>query len=454
MIGGKVKQAVLFIGITLIFILINGSVYAAQTMTLEQCLKTGIKNNPSLEAARFGVNAADYDIKAARADFLPSLSSGYSMTSIHSKNSEGPTDKDYLDQDIRSFNIKLIQILYAGSRIVNTYEKSKLQKQVAIAQMDLEKLELIYNIEATFYKLMKARQDEIIITESVGRLTEGLKATEAFFKKELIPYVDVLETRVDLADAKTQLGIAKNNQNRERMVLFSLMNLGFDSGIEFVSKHYNTLKDKPSFESNLKYAFENRPDIKSLEEQLKIAEKEAIISMNKYLPVVKFDVGYYDEDRDYDKEGTLLSGSFDRDQTNRYWSTGISATWNIFDGGRSWYGKEKYKTEARKIKALIKETQNMIATGIRKALYSMSEAQQRIINSADALIAAREYYTREKRRLRAGISTVSTVLDAHVRLIRAQGNQTRANLDYQLAKSEFKLMRGGMLNREDSFSGE
>jgi outer membrane protein TolC len=298
-------------------------------------------------------------------------------------------------------------------------------------------LELSYNTETTFYKLMKAKEDVITATESVNRLIESVKSAEAFFKKELVPYVDVLQARVDLADAKDKLGVAKNNVNRERVVLFSLMDQPLDPGMEFSGGLNRILKETPAFETSLQYAIENRPDIKSLSYQRDIANKDAKIALGKYLPMVKFDIGYYDQDRDYEKEDVI-----DRDQRNRYWSTGITASWDMFDGGRAWYTKEKHHTEAKKINARIKEVRNMISTGIHKALYSMFEAQQRILSSVEALTAANEAYTREEMRLKAGISTIPSLLDAQGRLIRAQGNKTRAMLDYQLAVSELKFMTG------------
>ena len=421
---------------------LNYSAVAGQTMTLEQCLEAGIKHNPSLNAARLDVTAAGQDIKAARADFLPALSSGYSVSHLGSINSKGPTEPDYLDQDIRTFNIKLTQILYAGSRVFNTYERAKIYEQVAMAQMDLRRLELVYHIETTFYRLMKAREDLITAEESVLRLTESVKSAEAFLKKELVPYVDVLQARVDLADAEDMLGLSKNNVSRERVTLFSLMDQPLDPAMEFSGGLNQGLKEAPSFEKSLAAALENRPDIKSLYHQLRIADKDAKTAMGKYLPTVRFDIGYYDQDRDYDKTGITGDPSYSRDQRNRYWSTGVYATWDMFDGGRSWYTKEKYRTQAKKIIALIKDAENTIATGIHNALYAMGEARQRASSSVDALVAANENYTREERRLNAGITTIPALLDAQGRLIRARGNKTRALLDYQLAVSELKLMTG------------
>lgn len=421
--------------------LTGGACFAGKTMNLEQCLEAAEKNNPTLLAAKYNIEGAGYDVKAARADFLPSLTSSYSMVDLISENSKGQTDADYLDQVISTFNIKLSQILYAGSRIVNAYQKAKLFEQVAKAQKDLKYLELRYHMETTFFKLMKAKQDIIITKESVARLTESIKFAEAFFKRELIPYADVLAANVDLADAEGQLVMAQNNLDRERVTLFSLMDMPLDLDVEFIEGLNDMTQEDPKFETSMAHAMENRPDIKSLGHQLSITKKEEKIALGRYLPMVRADAGYSVNDRNYDELGVSLV-AYDRDQRNNYWSVGIYVTWDIFDWGKSWYGKEKYSIEGKKISALLTDTRNSIDTGIRKAIYSLEEAKKRIAVTVEAMKAANEYYAQEENRLNAGISTVSTLLEAQGRLIRAQGNKARAILDYQLAKSELRLLTG------------
>jgi outer membrane protein len=438
-----VKLHGLSISCVLVLALSAAPACAGQTMTLDQCIKTGLENNPSLKASMFKVDSAGYDINTARADLLPAVTSSYSASAIFRNQATGPSQQDYLNQNIHAFNIKLTQILFAGSRIVNTIEKAKILQQAADADMNLARLELMYNIESTFFRMMKARQDLISATESVSRLTESVKSAEAFARKELVPYVDVLKARVDLADAENQLGIARNNENRMRVALLSLLDLPMDPSIEFVDEEYAPVKENPSFESSFHYALENRPDLKSLAYQCDAANKQVAIATGKSLPVVRFDAGYYEQNNDYQNQQQTISGPYDIDQTNKYLMAGFTVSWDLFDGGRAFSEKEKFAVEAKKIGALLRDARNMLSTGIRKALYSMSEASERLASSADALVAAKENYTSEEKRLKAGISTIQTLLEAQGRLIRAEGNRSNAVLDYQLAKSELKLMTGG-----------
>ena len=410
--------------------------------TLNNCIEYGLKNNPALKAAEFSVNSAVQNKKAVRADFLPSISSSYSLNSIISEDTKGPSETDYLDQDIINFSVRVSQVLYAGSKICNTFAKAKAQENMYLAEKKLTKLELIYNIETTFFQLMKTKQDVNIIADTVKRLKEGVKSADAFFQKQLVPYVDLLQAKVDLADAEQQLSMAKNSVNRVRVELFALMHIPLNDEINFTGGlDYYSLNYQITYEACLKKALKNRPDLESLKNQVIIYEKEAAISSGTYLPVIKFDAGYYDQDRDYDKLAySSYTGYYNRDQRNKYWSAGVYATWNFFDGGRGWYQKEKYNYEVKKIKELIKDAESIIKTGIHKALFSLSEAEQRIKLASDAVNAAKEYYNREDKRLQAGIGTIPAFLDAQARLTRADGNHIQSLFDYQLARAELKLM--------------
>ncbi len=417
---------------------------AGTQTTLEQCLETGIENNTRLKAAKFDIKAADYDIKAVRSDFFPSLSTGYSASELISEQSKGPTETDYLDQNIRQFNVKLTQLLYSGHRLSNNFDKARMHKKVVEAEAFMDQLELVYNIEITFYRLMKAKQDVIASTQAVERLTEGVLSAKAFFDKELVPYVDVLQAQVDLADAIEKLGIAKNNVNRERVALFALMNQPEDPGTVFVDDAAPTPPETviPEFSTSMQQARENRPDLESLSLQKEMAEKDEAIALGKYLPSVRLDAAYNDQNRDYDALGQAGSSQFDRDQRNRYWTVGVNLSWELFDGGRAWYDKQKHSIMQQRFEALINEAENEISSGIRKALLTMKEAEQRRQSALKALEAAKEYTALEERRLNAGISTISDFLEAQSRLVRSQGNHAQAILDFRLGQSELNLMIG------------
>jgi outer membrane protein TolC len=416
---------------------------ADQTMTLDQCLSYGYENNPTLKAADFQVAATQENRKSLRADFLPSLSTSYGFNRVVNESSTGLTEDDYLDQFARNFSIQVSQVLFAGFRIRNTHDKAKIDVDRTRANRELARLELTYNIQLAFFELMKAKEDLTLAEESIERLEQGVTSAQAYFDRQLISKAEVLFARVDLADAQQQSSIAGNEVNRKRIALFSLMNKPLDpattftGGLDFFDDGYPA-----QFDECWQIAKASRPDIESLEKQVDMLLKDIDIAAGTYLPQIRLDLGYYDVDRDYDDPALTAAGPFERDQRNRYWSAGVTASWDLFDGGRSWYRRKRSINQVYQVQEQVKEIQLSIQEGIRKALFSIAEADDRAAATRVAVSAAKENYAMEERRLDAGLTTISMLLDAQSRLVRAQGNYIQAKLDYQLARAELDFMMG------------
>lgn len=412
----------------------------AVNLTLEDCLDLGIRSNPGLRAANFMVDEAEADIRAARSDFLPSLSAGTAWSKINSIDTSGRSDQDYLDQKGFNYNARASQPLYSGGRRFNAYKRAKNLRDMHAADKNYTEAELRYQIKIGFFKLMKAREDVRVSVDNVKRLEADSEAARAFYEKQMTSYAHVLQAKVDLADARQELSILRNTVDRRRTDLFVLMNQPFSPDVEFSGEldYYASGVTMPAAEY-FKRAVEKRSDLKSLAHQIAMAEKDAAISLGKYLPDVSLNAGYYDDDKNY-KHRTELNENLDR--RNEYWTASVNASWNLFDGGRAWHEKSRYRIQIQRLKSRINEVESRVKGGITSALFSLSEAEDRIEATKEAIDASREYYERESRRFQAGIATVVSVLDAQVRVKRAEGNHNQALLDYQLARAELDFLTG------------
>lgn len=433
------------VGLALVLLSFSPAVlFCGERFTLDRCIEYGLANSPVLKSAEFMVEGADNEIKSARADFLPSVSSTLSGTSLSSLNSSGPTESDYLDQDILDFQVSISQVLYAGSRIYATYSRAAAKKEMAEADEAFARLKLVYGIETAFFELLKAKQDVKSAKDTVDRLQAGVDSANAYFEKELVPYVQVLQTGADLADARLQMSRIVNTVENRRAELFALMNMDFSSQVTFAGElNYYPPRYKFSLEECWESARKNRPDLKSLEKQMVMANKAADMALGKYLPTLKFNVYYADNSKNYNKPGTYTTGgTYDRDQQNRYWAADVSATWQLFDGGKAWFERKTHLADINRIRQDIKSSENEIHTGIKTILFDLSQANTRVEQSLVALSAANEYYKREKKRFQAGISTIPSLLDAQVRLTRAERNYNQALLEFQVARSALNFMTG------------
>ncbi|MBF0302088.1 MAG: TolC family protein [Desulfamplus sp.] len=411
--------------------LFSGSAFAGEkVLSLNDCLKIGLESNPKLKSANFMVDSAQEDINAAKADFLPSVSAGANYNNIVSVDSSGREDLDYIDQQNTNYNIGVSQVLYAGKRLVNSRDRAIERRKMFLEEKAYTQAELIYQIKFVYFQLMKAKQDVQVGVDTVKRLEADVAAARAFYEKEMAPYAQVLQAEVDLADARQELSKINNTVDRKKSELFVLMNQPFNSDttfsgtLDYYPKGFNMTSKQC-----LEQAVAHRPDLKSLSHQITMTEKDMKIAEGKYHPMLRLNAGYYDQDKDYDMSNSS-------DQRNTYWSAGVNLSWSLFDGGRGWYEKRRSQIDMKRIKEQVKDIKSRLEAGIVTALMSLSEAEGRIQATAESVKASKEYYDMENKRFQAGIATIASVLDAQVRVTRADGSYNQALLDYQLARAE------------------
>jgi outer membrane protein TolC len=422
----------------------------SEVMDLEQCIKKGIENNPSIRAAKMMVNASKSGIKAARADFLPSLNASGSFKTLSNISSSGQSDTDYLDQGATNYYISMSQILYSGSGIYNSWQKAKLEKEMYEAEKELKTIEIVYQIHKMFFELMKSNEESLIWKQQIESLEANVSLAQAYYEKKFITLPELLDAKVELENAVLQKSVSDNNVKRKRAELLSLMGLDINLEIEFEkSADCKISYPDAEFEKLWEMAQNTRPDIKSLKKQIEITNKNVSIQKGRYLPSVKFNAGYYDTDKDYKEKGTSKDifgrvTEYDRDQRNRYWSAEILVQMSLFDGGRAWYNKNRYLDEAKKIESILENTENKIKTGINKALFSIKDAKYRIEVSKKAVKSAKEFAEMEKSRFDSGLCPLADLLEAEEKYARAKSNFTTAKIDLQLAYSELKFMVGNL----------
>ncbi len=416
--------------------LLNAASAGEQVLSLNDCLKIGLDKNPKLKSANLMVDAAQEEINAAKADFLPSVSAGANYNNLTSIDASGPTDADYIDQQSTNYNIGISQVLYAGNRLVNARDRAIERRKMFVEEKAYTQAELAYQIKVVYFQLMKAKQDVQVGVDTVKRLEADVAATKAFYEKEMTSYAQVLQAEVDLTDVRQQLSKIRNTVDRKKSELFVLINQPFNAETKFSgSLDYYTKGFNMTSEQCLAKAIASRPDLKSLSHQMVMTDKDVAMAEGKYYPLVRLNAGYYDQDKEYDNYHAS-------NQENTYWSAGVNFSWNLFDGGRGWYEKRRSEIDMKRLKEQVKEIKSRLEAGIVTALMSLSEADERIKATAEGVTASKEYSDMEDKRFQAGIATVSSVLDAQARVTRAHSNYSQALLDYQLARAELDFMTG------------
>ncbi len=416
----------------------------AEVYTLPESIRRGLRENPRIKAAAHEVSRTEAQVGARRSDFLPSFSTQVYGQEINSLYAKGPTDEDYIDQKIGVLDLRLSQTLFDGFTIFNRYEKAKLEKELAEAQKEQAKMELILEIQKSFLKLLKAREDVRSLKDAVQRLQVNEASAKAYYKKDMAPYEQVLQASVDLADTRQELSQAKNSVRVQKVQLNELLGFPADKNVDYQG---DLTRQDFYFDKNLQTcltcAHEKRPEISIREMSLEVAGKDQEIAKGQFSPKLSLDFDYYTRDTDYDSKAQTMTGEpRDRDQKNEYFTAALRLEWQFGLGGREYYNYQAAGQEAAKLRQQLIQTRDRIDTQVRTSYLSLEEARDRIESTRTGVDSAQEAYARAKRRFDVKMGTIPELLDAQARLTRAEANYNQAVADYQLSLAHLYYAMG------------
>jgi len=420
------------------------SANAPMGYTLSACIKRTLKENPKIKAAEFEIKKAESEIGIQRGHFFPTFSLQTYAEQITSINSKGPSDEDYLDQDINVLNFRLSQTLFQGFTIFNSYQKSVLNKALVKARKKQVKMDLILEVQTHFLKLLKTREDMRSLKAAVHRLEVNRKAIKSFYEKQMTPYVAVLQSEVELADARQLLSKAKNEVHTLNVMLNILLGFPPDMPIKYVghlsSGNYNFNMDLSVCTT---CAHKNRPEMEISDISLEMGEKELAIQSGQFSPRITANADYYIRNTWYDNQRTNGIGqTYDPDQENTYWTAMIQLQWDFNLGGRQFYQRGKAVHEIAKLRQNRKSTRDLITAQVQMHYTNLLETRGRIDFSQTALESAREGYERAQKRYQVQVGTIDELLDIQASLTRAEANCNQAVSDYQLGLANLYYAMG------------
>ena len=419
---------------------IQNSKIDAQRLDLAKAIDLSLNTHPGLRAWGYEQKKSEDNRKISRSNFGPSLSVSLNHNELISSVSKGPTDTDYLDQDIDTLDVAVIQPVFNGFTTINEYGRSKLQRKWVQWKIAYVKLEVILEVQTAFLKLLQFKEEVKSLQETVIRLENDLQAADAYHRVNMAPYIQVLQAGVDLADAKQRLSQARSSLRTQTIKLNILVGLQPDAPTLYEGELNTGLVVFPMAMSDcLAHALLNRPDLSAAQVNQLIAEKDVDIAAGRYYPTVQLEGHYILRDSDYDQLGP---GSINRDQENQYWAIGLNMRWNFFESGKTYYSQNKSKNEVCKQKEVIRSLKDEINLQVRTFFLTMQESWGRIDSTRKAVTAAKENYQMARKRYRLQLAPNQEVLNAQERLSRAEANLNQALADYKLSLANLYFSMG------------
>jgi outer membrane protein TolC len=394
----------------------------AEILTLKQTIENAIKVNLGLQASREEVKATEATKKAQRTYFFPTLSATYRYDRNDGENTLIP-EKRY------TFVASITQPLFTGFDLINRYKIASLGLDAAKIEERLVRQDIIFEAKNIYFELLRTQKLLNVAKETITQINSQKEVAENYYQVGMTPLNDLLQAQVELANAKQEHIIAKNNMENTESDFNTLLRRPIDTPVAI-----EDILDYSPFEKDLDYCFaeaeKNRLEITIADLNVEIGGKELKLARKDYYPYVSLEGNSYEVGTESD-----LSDP-DRDITDhRGWDIRAVATWNFWEWGRTSYGVNEKVSRLSQAKLQKKEILDNIQKEVKKTYLRTKEAEKAIITVEKAIEQAKENYRINEERFKEQMATSTDILIAQTLLSRTTTNYYNALYAFQIAKA-------------------
>ena len=411
---------------------------AKKFYTLQVSVAEALDNSWNIRQIQERLYQAEYLKKQARADFLPRLGMDYSFLyrdEAQAFRAGGVAGLFVTSKEYYQWRGTVTQPIFTGFSLLSAYELAKLGIDQAQIQLEQAKLDLALRVKEGYFDILGADKAVEVAQKDVEARESAYKVASSFYKVGMIPINELLQAEVELADSKQALVRAEIAAKTARAVFNTVLarpvNEPFD--IEDI------LTYKPSggdYESFVKEALANRPEIKAIENSLLRADQQIRLAKSKYYPEIALNYDYIKEGDSFDVSG------FPGDEDSDRWEATAVATWTFWQWGKTYYStkqQESVKNELFQAKGALDD---QIRLEVKEAVLALEREEKNIPTTQKAVEQGEENLRVSSERYKAQVTTITEVLDAQTRLSQARLNYYRALYDHNLARARLEKAIG------------
>jgi len=411
------------------------------SLTLKQCIEIALENSPIIGYNSWKIeemNALRNKAASQRWPHFRGVGSYYHYSDT--QRLAPPRRPDYpliFTDNMLSWNLVMTVPLFTGGRISNEIEATVLSQQSAEQNLDYARQELIFKITSVYFSILK--QHKIVESLEFSRTTleEHLKRVRSLIAAKKAAELDELRIEVRLANIMQQMEQENNILSIHHRSLTNLMGL---KEIEFNIAPQSELRfeeTETDLEKNLKIAYSNRADYRSILKELEAQAKRIKAANSSYWPSISLYASY---------GAKQAVGSFVKppgiDGIEDIGQFGLFFELPFFEGGKTKATVAQEQARLASLKEKLREMELAIQLDVEAAVLNLGSTGKRISAIEKAIEQASETLRIEMEKYDLGKGSITDIFDAESALLEVQTIYYVALADYNIYKAQLNFVQG------------
>ncbi|MDH5173931.1 MAG: TolC family protein [Elusimicrobiota bacterium] len=404
-----------------------GVAFAEEILTLEGCIDMAMANNQDLKIAQKRILESKGRKQETFGNFLPALGASGSYTRLKESPRMsvlfGGMEQTFeLGPDYEySTQLTLRQPLFTWWKIYHADEQARLNYRLVNEEYRKVKNSLVFEVKRAFYSLLLARQFVVIAEEAVDVTDSHYKTTRALYKEGRVSDYDVSRAKVQLVNNQTRLIKARNNLKLAREELSFLLNTKLEEDWK-VKGDFPREKREANLQDALGKALGERSEIRQLMVQERAATVSIKLARAENRPNLDFLANYQ-----------YTNPFYNREEWGGTWNVILALNFPLFSGLSDLGRIKQARAGLEQVKILRNQVEQRIKLEVRKAIFDIEEAGERIEAQEENVKLARANLRIAEERYRQGLMSEIELRDAQLSLTQAETDYFQALYDHNVA---------------------
>jgi outer membrane protein TolC len=416
--------------VCLAFILSSLIARADSPLTMDEAIRIGLAQSPSLDAARLESRAGQVEIDREKPVFSPKVTAK-AETTLQGPTVTFPRDNSGLDtvqkESFSRVQLRLDQPLYTPgfSAAAKRYHARTMANRWGYLQ---QVNDAILSIRLAYIQALSAQAMLKVAQEENDLARKHLDLARLMLQSGNVSEEDVKSAESDAARAESGLTQATDG------VQLAIANLNRLMGRDPVTPAVLVAPTKlpvipEDTKDGIQEALSNRPEMRMIDEDIAAAKAGITLASSQSLPGLS-------------AQAVVAHQTPSAFVNENYYAASLVIKWDIFDGGKTHADEESAKLQSLRLKALRTETELGIRTETLKSWKDMQDAASRIQSCDKQVAAARAALDIANIRFQQRAATQLEVSSAMLNLIKAETDKNNAIYDLFSAYANWRHATG------------
>ena len=392
---------------------------ALSGLTMNEAVDAALANHPSLKAASAQVDAAEARSRQARSPLLPQLgaSAHYDLSARNDPRTPREVGGRY------SGSLSANVLVYDFGRTWNEWDAAKIEADATERDAELTERDVVAGVRLAFIDALETKALLEVARETYENQEKHRRQIQEFVQVGLRPKIDLTRLETDVAEARAALARAENDYRSARTTLNQAMGVVGSTEFEVVEPAWPSLVvEEQSVDRLYALALDERSDLAALRLSIRAQELSASAASKGLWPALSVGGGAAFSGPDFEQPGWSAFG-------------GVSLSWTLFDGLRTYAATDAAEAQVRLEQARLTALDQQVRTEVEQAKIGVESAKAQLAAAEQTLASARELLALAEERYAQGVGSSLELADAQLELTSASAQRVRVAYDLAVARA-------------------